>query len=42
MRKQYLNPKQIFRSPFFTHTTTVSGPAKLVYEIGRASCRERV
>ena len=37
MRKQYLNPKQIFHSPFFTHTTTVSGPAKLVYVSGQVS-----
>jgi enamine deaminase RidA (YjgF/YER057c/UK114 family) len=37
MRKQYLNPKEIFHSPFFTHTTTVSGPAKIVYVSGQVS-----
>jgi len=28
MRKQFLNPRGIFQSPFFTHTVAVSGPAK--------------
>lgn len=37
MRKQYLNPKEIFHSPFFTHTITVSGPAKIVYVSGQVS-----
>ena len=37
MRKQYLNPKEIFHSPFFTHTTTVSGSAKIVYVSGQVS-----
>ena len=37
MRKQYLNPKEIFQSPFFTHTTTVSGPAKIVFVSGQVS-----
>jgi enamine deaminase RidA (YjgF/YER057c/UK114 family) len=37
MRKQYLNPKELFHSPFFTHTTTASGPAKIVYVSGQVS-----
>ena len=37
MRKQYLNPKEIFQSPFFTHTVAVSGPAKTVYVSGQVS-----
>ena len=37
MRKQYLNPKEIFHSPFFTHTVSVSGPAKIVYVSGQVS-----
>ncbi len=37
MRKQYLNPKEIFQSPFFTHTVLVSGPAKIVYVSGQVS-----
>lgn len=37
MRKQYLNPKELFHSPFFTHTTTVSGPVKIVYVSGQVS-----
>ena len=37
MRKQYLNPKEIFQSPFFTHTVSVSGPAKIVYVSGQVS-----
>ena len=37
MRKQYLNPKEIFQSPFFTHTVGVSGPAKIVYVSGQVS-----
>jgi enamine deaminase RidA (YjgF/YER057c/UK114 family) len=37
MRKQYLNPKELFHSPFFTHTVAVSGAAKLVYVSGQVS-----
>jgi enamine deaminase RidA (YjgF/YER057c/UK114 family) len=37
MRKQYLNPKELFHSPFFTHTTTVSGPAKIIHVSGQVS-----
>ncbi len=37
MRKQYLNPKQLFHSPFFTHTTTVSGPATMIFVSGQVS-----
>jgi enamine deaminase RidA (YjgF/YER057c/UK114 family) len=37
MRKQYLNPTELFHSPFFTHSTTVSGPAKIVYVSGQVS-----
>ena len=37
MRKQYLNPKEIFHSPFFTHTVAVTGPAKMVYISGQVS-----
>jgi enamine deaminase RidA (YjgF/YER057c/UK114 family) len=37
MRKQYLNPKELFHSPFFTHTITVSGPAKIVHVSGQVS-----
>ena len=37
MQKQYLNPTELFQSPFFTHTVTVAGPAKLVYVAGQVS-----
>jgi enamine deaminase RidA (YjgF/YER057c/UK114 family) len=37
MRKQYLNPKEIFQSPFFTHSIAVSGPARIVYVSGQVS-----
>ena len=37
MRKQYLNPREIFQSPFFTHTVAVSGTAKIVYVSGQVS-----
>jgi enamine deaminase RidA (YjgF/YER057c/UK114 family) len=37
MRKQYLNPKELFHSQFFTHTVAVSGPAKMVYVSGQVS-----
>ena len=37
MGKQYLNPKEVFRSPHFTHTVAVEGAAKLVYVSGQVS-----
>ena len=37
MRKQYLNPKELFHSPFFTHTVSVAGAAKIVYVSGQVS-----
>jgi enamine deaminase RidA (YjgF/YER057c/UK114 family) len=37
MRRQYLNPKEIYQSPFFTHTVAVAGPAKMVYVSGQVS-----
>lgn len=37
MRKQYLNPKELFDPRFFTHSVTVSGPVKLVYVSGQVS-----
>ena len=37
MRKHYLNPKEIFSSPFFTHSVSVEGPAKIVYVSGQVS-----
>jgi enamine deaminase RidA (YjgF/YER057c/UK114 family) len=37
MRRQYLNPKEIFQSPFFTHTVAVAGPARIVYVSGQVS-----
>jgi len=37
MRKDYLNPKELFEPRFFTHTVTVSGAAKLVYVSGQVS-----
>lgn len=37
MRKQYLNPKEIYHSPFFTHSVAVSGGAKMVYVSGQVS-----
>jgi enamine deaminase RidA (YjgF/YER057c/UK114 family) len=37
MRKQYINPKEIFQSPFFTHTVSVTGPARIVYVSGQVS-----
>jgi|SRR6187402_1553618 enamine deaminase RidA (YjgF/YER057c/UK114 family) len=37
MRKQYLNPKEIFKSPHFTHSVAVQGAAKLVYVSGQVS-----
>jgi enamine deaminase RidA (YjgF/YER057c/UK114 family) len=37
MKTDYLNPKGLFESPFFTHTVAVSGAAKLVYVSGQVS-----
>jgi len=37
MRKQYLNPKEVFKSPFFTHSVAVQGPAQMVYVSGQVS-----
>jgi enamine deaminase RidA (YjgF/YER057c/UK114 family) len=37
MRREYLNPEEIYRSPFFTHAVTVTGPAKIVYVAGQVS-----
>jgi enamine deaminase RidA (YjgF/YER057c/UK114 family) len=37
MRKQYLNPKELFDPRFFTHTVAVAGPAKLVLVSGQVS-----
>ncbi|MDA0274856.1 MAG: RidA family protein [Proteobacteria bacterium] len=37
MRKQHLNPKELFDPRFFTHTVTVSGPLRLVYVSGQVS-----
>jgi enamine deaminase RidA (YjgF/YER057c/UK114 family) len=37
MRKQYLNPKELFDPRFFTHTVAVAGPAKLVWVSGQVS-----
>lgn len=37
MRKQYLNPKELFDPRFFTHSVTVTGPVKLVYVSGQVS-----
>jgi enamine deaminase RidA (YjgF/YER057c/UK114 family) len=37
MRKQYLNPREIYQSPFFTHTVAVAGSAKMVYVSGQVS-----
>jgi 2-iminobutanoate/2-iminopropanoate deaminase len=37
MRKQYLNPKELFDPRFFTHSVTVAGPVKLVYVSGQVS-----
>src|SRR5258706_11116206 len=37
MRKQYLNPKELFHSPFYTHTVALSGSAKIVYVSGQVS-----
>ncbi len=37
MRKQYLNPKELFHPPFFSHTVAVSGPVKTVYVSGQVS-----
>lgn len=37
MRKHYLNPKELFQSPFFTHAVALSGPARMVYVSGQVS-----
>ncbi len=37
MRRQYLNPKEIFQSPFFTHAVSIAGPAKIIYVSGQVS-----
>jgi enamine deaminase RidA (YjgF/YER057c/UK114 family) len=37
MKKQYLNPKEVFRSPHFNHTVTVEGAGRLVYVSGQVS-----
>ncbi len=37
MRRQYLNPKELFDPRFFTHSVTVSGPVKLIYVSGQVS-----
>jgi enamine deaminase RidA (YjgF/YER057c/UK114 family) len=37
MRKQYLNPKELFEPRFFTHTVAFTGPAKLVLVSGQVS-----
>ena len=37
MKTDYLNPKGLFESPFFTHTVAVSGATKLVYVSGQVS-----
>ncbi|MEW5865034.1 MAG: RidA family protein [Pseudomonadota bacterium] len=37
MRKQYLNPKELFDPRFFTHTVAVAGPAKIVWVSGQVS-----
>ena len=37
MRRQYLNPKELFDPRFFTHSVTVAGPVKLIYVSGQVS-----
>jgi enamine deaminase RidA (YjgF/YER057c/UK114 family) len=37
MKKQYLNPKEVFHSPHFSHTVAVEGAGKLVYVSGQVS-----
>lgn len=37
MRKEYLNPKELFDPRFFTHTVAVTGPAKLIWVSGQVS-----
>jgi enamine deaminase RidA (YjgF/YER057c/UK114 family) len=37
MRRQYLNPKELFDPRFFTHAVAVTGAAKLVYVSGQVS-----
>jgi enamine deaminase RidA (YjgF/YER057c/UK114 family) len=37
MATRYLNPKEVFRSPHFTHTVAVDGAVTLVYVSGQVS-----
>lgn len=37
MRRQYLNPKELFDPRFFTHTVTAAGPMRLVWVAGQVS-----
>ena len=37
MRRQNLNPKELFDPRFFTHSVTVAGPVKLIYVSGQVS-----
>jgi len=37
MKKDYLNPRALFKSPYFTHSVAVSGARKLVYVAGQVS-----
>jgi enamine deaminase RidA (YjgF/YER057c/UK114 family) len=37
MKKDFLNPKAVFQSPYFTHTVAVSGAQKLVFVAGQVS-----
>jgi enamine deaminase RidA (YjgF/YER057c/UK114 family) len=37
VKKDYLNPKAVFHSPYFTHTVAVSGAQKLVFVAGQVS-----
>jgi enamine deaminase RidA (YjgF/YER057c/UK114 family) len=37
MRKQYLNPKEMFDPRFFTHAVTAAGAMKLVWVSGQVS-----
>ncbi|MGH8703902.1 MAG: RidA family protein [Burkholderiales bacterium] len=37
MRKQHLNPRELFDPRYFTHTVAISGPAKLIHVSGQVS-----
>jgi enamine deaminase RidA (YjgF/YER057c/UK114 family) len=37
MKVEYLNPKGLFQSPFFTHAVAATGVQKLVYVSGQVS-----